>query len=755
MAVPAVEERTYLRTAVGTTEPEAPAVTVVGIDPILDPQVHDLRVVSGATLSRRDEAVALISERLAREDGLGVGSELTIDGPGASERFRVIGLIEGDGPLVGAFGRVVILPIEAAMRVFALDGVRRVDLRLSEGATVDAVEADLVARLTNEPYVLASPRDLAASLRASTADFRGTTALIAGVALFGGAFLIFNTLSMTVAERVREVGLLRAAGATRGQITGFILAGAAVLGVIGSLLGLLAGVALAAAMRGYVETVSSLAIDRIEISPAALAVAGAIGVVVTIAAALEPAWRAGRISPVEALRLRAEPLRAQTARLRWLVAVFVAIAVMALLVWPRGAGTGGALRSLAVYAILLLVTVVSPFVLGPLGRLAGAPFAAVLRFEERLARASLTRDRSRTALTVGALTIGLALIVAIGGVAQNARQAAGAWLERVVPGDEVLTSIRPIPADEEVAAELALMPGVARVTPVATFEVAFRGIRLDAAAVVGADVLADGRLDFVAGDRTAALNGLDEGGTAVLPLAQADRLGLRVGDPMAIPVGGGRTVELRVTGIVERTLPGRAGETVLVGWSDATGSFGVRGADFFAVRFAPDATPTQRAELEGAAREIALDPSSLDRVEQAVSDALGRVFGLFDALALVAVLVAALGIVNTLTMNVLERVREIGVLRAIGMTRRQVGRMVVVEAGILGLLGAILGALTGLAAGAVMLAFAGGGGAFGLEIPWIPLALCFILGVGISMAAAWYPARLAGRLSIVRAVQFE
>jgi putative ABC transport system permease protein len=408
-----------------------------------------------------------------------------------------------------------------------------------------------------------------------------------------------------------------------------------------------------------------------------------------------------------------------------------------------------------VYAILLVAAVVTPFVLAPLGRLAGVPFAALGRLEERLARAAFVRDRSRTALTVGALTVGLAMIVAIGGVAQNARRAAGAWLEGVVPGDVVLTAIRPRDVDEASIAELRTMPGVARLTPVATFELAFRGVRLDAAAVVGRDVLADGRLTFDAGDRTAALTALDEGGTVVLPSAMAARLGIGVGDTMRFAIGGGEGVELRVTGVAARTLPGRAGETALVGWPDATEHFAVRGADFFAVRFEAAATAPDREAVAAAARQAALDVNSLERVEEAVSDALGRVFGLFDALALVAVVVAALGIVNTLTMNVVERVRELGVLRAAGMTRRQVGRMVVVEAGILGLVGAILGAIAGLAAGVVLLAFAAGRLDLELELPWASLAVCFGLGIGVSMIAAWYPARLAARLAIVRAVQYE
>ena len=122
----------------------------------------------------------------------------------------------------------------------------------------------------------------------------------------------------------------------------------------------------------------------------------------------------------------------------------------------------------------------------------------------------------------------------------------------------------------------------------ASFEAAFRGVRLDVAAVVGRDLLADGRLTFVDGDRTAALNALDEGGSAVVPASLARSLGLRVGDEAELPVGGGAVVRLRIVGIVERSIPGRTGEAMLVGWSDATDGFGVSGADSFAVRFAPD-----------------------------------------------------------------------------------------------------------------------------------------------------------------------
>ncbi|HEY3164819.1 MAG TPA: FtsX-like permease family protein, partial [Candidatus Limnocylindrales bacterium] len=166
------------------------------------------------------------------------------------------------------------------------------------------------------------------------------------------------------------------------------------------------------------------------------------------------------------------------------------------------------------------------------------------------------------------------------------------------------------------------------------------------------------------------------------------------------------------------------------------------------------AEASARPVLEAAAREVALEPNPVTVVAGAVDNALSEVFGLFDALALVAVVVAALGIVNTLTVSVLERVRELGVLRAAGMTRGQVRRTVVVEAGILGIVGSALGVATGLVAGAVLILLSGGGPPI-LDLPWASIAVAVVLGVGVSMVAAWYPARLASRLAIVAAVQHE
>ena len=774
VAAPLLEQRTYLQRDPLTT-PEAAAgayqapVAVVGIDPSIDDGspggIHDVRLASGVPLGAGTTPDALVPSALARQLGLSLGSSVTILGTNGPVRFKVIGLLAGGGPDPTAAGRAIVIPLAASASLFGSRGASWVDVTIGSGASPDGVIAELDQRLTFEPYVLADRADLASSLRASTAGFQAMTALIAAVTLFGGAFLIFNTLSMTLSERVREIGLLRAAGTTRSQVHRIVVLQALVLGVAGSGMGLLVGFGLSILIAGTVRSLGDgVPIDGPVVPLVGLVLSAVVGVLVTLAASLEPAIQAGRISPIEALRPAHSSRGSVASQLRWAVAVVVTVGVAGLALWPIGLGQSGsgsdtatALgRPLLVYAVLLVVTLLTPLILGPLGRLAGLPFALFLPVEARLSRGSLARDRKRTALTVGALTIGLAMIVALGGLAGDARSSTDAWLTDVVPGDQIVTSIRPVAADEGVAQQLAAVDGVATVSPIARFALAFRGVRLDAAAVSGSDLAIDGRLTFVAGDRRAALAALDMGGSIVVPQAVADQFGLQVGDTLELPIGGGQAVNERIVGIVARGLPGQSGEAVLVGWSDATGRFGVLGADAFAVRFKPNRVADAGPALAAVAQGLALEPTPLSGIEGAISDAFGHVFGLFDALALLAVLIAGLGIVNTLTMNVYERVREIGVLRAAGMTRRQIWRMVVVEAGILGVVGAFLGCLAGVLLSVALGTVVGlGGGRGGLTIPWLSIVLAAGFGIGIAMLAAFQPARIASRISIVRAVQFE
>lgn len=763
LTAPAIERRSFLAPRTGRPLATDP-VTVLGIDPAREPRVRDLVLASGSALADPGEPGALVSERLAAAEGLDLGSELGILGAGAPVRVRVVGILAGDGPALGSAGRTVVLPIATAAALAGSDetpepgaapsGITRIDVLLAAGADVAMVTAGLEAALTAEPYVLSVPRDVAATLRASSADVRAMMALLAAITLFAAAFLILNTLAMTVVERIRELGLLRAAGAGRGQVVRVVVTQALLLGTAGSVLGVALGALLAQVVAAWLRASGSVTIDAPLLTPEVLAAGFLGGLVVTIVAALEPARRAGGVSPVAALRARSDPTVAVRARSRWLIAVVVAVGVLAVLLLPGGSTSPSAIiRTAAVYALLLAAVLLTPVLLGPLGRVAGLPFGLALRLEERLARAAIARDRGRTTLTVGALVVGLAMVVALGAVAANARVAATAWLGDVVPGDEVLTAIAPAPVGEGgVDEELAAIDGVGLASPVATFDLAFRGTRLEAVAVRGSDLDADGRLSFTAGDRAAALAAVDAGGAVIVSRSRAERLGVGLGDWLAVVTTGG-LVELEVAGIVERSFPGRTGEAVLVGWSDALDRFGVAGADAIAIRYRPGAGPDARDAVRAFATERALTVAPLSSVEGALGDALDRVFGLLDLLALAAVVIAGLGIVNTLSMDTWERVRELGMLRAVGMSRRQVWRSVLVEAGILGAIGGVMGSLAGIGVGMLLVLTAGGRLEAGIRLPWTSIGFAIVLAVTLAMVAAAQPARIAGSRSIVSAVR--
>jgi len=782
VAALALERMTYLATSL-TQTPSAklpPPVTVLGIDPIQEPILHDLPLVSGRLLAAADGQSALITQTLASGEGLGVGGTITLNGTVASgpQAFKIVGIVTGNGPLPEAGGRLIFLSLDSAQALFDTKGFTRVDLRAAPGVPVEELMGQLDVTIQTEPYLLSRTQDLADSLRAETADFRVALLLVAAVVLFAGAFLIFNTLSMTVAERGREVGLLRAAGTTRSQVMSFVLLQAFVLGVVGSILGVVWGIGMAVLTLAWVGSSGSITVAAPSLSAGSIAMALLIGIAITLAASLEPAWRAGRIPPVEALRRGPSGAVAGAARLRWLVVVFGVLALAALAVWPRASGGGNAAAEslvtgsgsglwapLAVYGLLLVTVLLVPLLLVPLLRVAGLPFR-IFRNEERLARSSLTRDRSRTALTAGALVVALAMVVALGTAAQNVRKVGSNWLAETIPGSELLTSIRPVSTTGPIKDELAAIRGVKSISAIGIFGAPWvyttqadgrshkSVVRQQAAAIVGRDFLTDGRLTFVSGDRTSALGALDSSGSVIVPKSLADAAGIRVGDTIEFATGPSPT-SLRVVGIVAHSIPSEAQEAILVGWSDAMGQFGVTGADFYAVRFLPGQEMDGRAALDSAATSYALQPSNLDRVAGTVGDALDRIFRLLDALALIAVLVAGLGMFNTFSMSVLERGREIGVLRATGMTSRQVWGMVVIEAGILGVVGALVGAVAGLVVGALLVFWSSGGFGLAFDPPWVSVGLAFCFGVLVSITASIYPAGMASRQSIVHGLQHE
>ena len=478
--------------------------------------------------------------------------------------------------------------------------------------------------------------------------------------------------------------------------------------------------------------------------------------------------------PIEALR-RGPALAAPAQRLLRLAVAGAAATLVGLVVLVAGGWAGDGVTAaapgsgpldpqalaaaggaLGILVLLLVAGLVAPLVLriaGGLVALLALPFRRSVRAEVRLARGAVSHDPGRIAVSLAALTVGLALVVALAGVAEGTRRAGEAWLSDVAPADLVVEAIAPVPVD--FGGDLAAVPGVGSVTPIRLFDVAIAGRQASAMAVDPRGYGALGALTVEGGDRQAAFAALQAGGAVLVPRSVADRFGLRTGDPLSLRTAQG-VAQLRVAAIVAHSLPGSSGESVVVSQSDAVRSLGIAGASMFLVKAAPGAMPGLDGRLSALAAQYAMSVVLPSAVGGAITGALDRTFGLLDLLALAAVLVAVLCILDVLAMDVAQRVGELGILRAAGLTRRQAWRSVVLEAGVLGLAGALLGIAVGVVASVAVLVLGGTSGFHAsLGVPWSAIALALVLGVGGSVLAAAYPAHLASRVEIARALRVE
>jgi putative ABC transport system permease protein len=439
--------------------------------------------------------------------------------------------------------------------------------------------------------------------------------------------------------------------------------------------------------------------------------------------------------------------------------VELALVVIGLLAYPLARGNASLPAVLLALALLVGGAGATAAAIQPLSRIVGRPFAAYFGAEGMLGRAQLGRDRARSGLTVGALLIGLAAVVALGTVAQSARGTAERWVSSILPGGYAVRFSGPVPI-KDFQPELAATAGAAFATPIAEFpavEVTLAGDQREVS-LAGIDPAAfqrAGSLIFTSGDRSAALAALGRGDTVLVPEPFASRDGLKVGDTVRIGLPGRTTHQLRVAGIVAYSLPSRTGEgDLLVSMADAKAAFGVTDASLWALGRRPGISDTAfRAAVDSAAKGLGGVGLTASDLAGDLSRSLDRLIGLFDALALIAVLIAALGIVNTLSVGVVERVREIAILRSHGMTVRQVQAMVVTEAAIIGVVGALAAAVTGVLV-AWALVGVGSSADFGaISIPWLLLVITVLLGTGVAALAGIYPARMAARLPVVSSLR--
>jgi putative ABC transport system permease protein len=394
----------------------------------------------------------------------------------------------------------------------------------------------------------------------------------------------------------------------------------------------------------------------------------------------------------------------------------------------------------------------------PLSRVVGRPFEWFFGAEGLLGRANLGRDRPRTGLTVGALIIALSAVVTLGVVAESARATADRWVGSILPGGYAIRFALPIEIDQ-FRPDLESTAGAGAASPIAEFPLvvkeADRQVEASVAGIEPRVFEGTNSLIFTRGDRAAAFAALRAGGSILVPEPVATRDGIGVGSTVELAKPGGKAQGFTVVGIIAYTLPATSPDgAFLISLADARAHFGASAAALWVLVPQPGITEAAfRTSVGDKAAAYAAEMLTARDLSSDLERSLDRLIGLFDVLAVLAVVIAGLGIVNTLAVSVVERAREIAILRSHGTTTGQVQAMVVSEAAIMGAIGGIAAVVTGML---MSMAVVGGTAprdfGAGLAIPWPLLISVVLLGTGIAAAAGIYPARLAARISIVGSI---
>ncbi len=693
----------------------------------------------------------VIDAGTAEKQGYAVGDSIAVQTRGPARKAEITGIASfGDVDSIGT-ATFALFDLEAAQRLFGKKG--RYDEILVAGG--DDVRRTLAGALPQ--YQVQTPEEhdrfTLDGLKEFVSFIQVFLLAFGGVAVFVGAFTIYNTLSITVAQRSRELALMRAIGATRRQVLRAVVIEALVIGLVASLVGVIAGLGLAKLLSSVLASVGvDLPQTGTVFATRTVVVALLVGVVVTVVAGLGPAQRATRVSPVTAMREGAEvpPGRIGRHATKFAAAVgAVALAILGLGLFGPGIDPEGRLALLGPGALLLFVAValVSPRLVPPLASLLGRPAARLAGSAGVLARRNAMRNPGRTAVTAAALMIGIALVAFSAVLGNGMRESTKGAIADSVKADYVLVgSDAWSQIDPNATNVAAALPGV----ELATGVVQDRGRALgEEVAVDGVDPAAVGE---VLGEEAYASLAGGNPSAAVVTERFADEHDLAEGDPIAVTAPSGKRLDLRVAAIShpDRFDPLAMGQ-VTIARAVYDGAFAEDRERFAFVNGADASATSLKRGLDGFA-DVKVQSRAEFETEQAAW--VDQVLGIFYVLLGLAVIVSLFGIVNTLALSVLERTRELGMLRAIGMTRRQVRRMVRHESVVTALIGATLGIAIGLfLAGLATAALSGEGLRF--AVPVGSLVAFTVVAALAGVLAAIGPARRASRLDPLRALQYE
>ncbi|MFH9608091.1 ABC transporter permease [Streptomyces sp. NPDC017448] len=725
--------------------------------------LRSMKITSGH--APRGPTEVMIDADTAKKHKLKMGDELRTIAATGDLRAKISGIATFTVTNPGA--AVVYLDTATAQKhlLGAPDVFSQILVSAKSGVSDTQLKKNVAAALDGSgAYALRTQKEAADANKDDMGAFLGVMKYamlgFAGIAFLVGIFLIVNTFSMLVAQRTREIGLMRAIGSSRKQVNRSVLVEAVLLGIVGSVLGVVAGVGLAVGLMQLMTAVGlELSTGDLTIVWTTPVLGLLLGIVVTVLAAYIPARRAGKVSPMAALRDAGTPADGRSGRVRAGIGLVLTAAGGAAL-WVT-TQAGKATEGSVYLALGVVLTLIGFIVIGPLlaGVVVRALSVVVLRFfgpVGRLAERNALRNPRRTGATGAALMIGLALVACLSVVGSSMVASATEELDKSVGADFIVQDSgagRPIVP--QAAEAVHAVSGLEHVT-----DYAFLGAKITAPngktedkGIVAADPTyrQDVRRTALSGDLAKAY------GKNAMSVGEdyAKKHGVKVGDTITVAFKEGKTAKLTVAAVTSDDSNIDRGAM----YTNLTTAASYVPADRMpqnAAMFAKAEEGKEKeayAELKSALAEYPVyGVQNQADFKEMLKDQIGQLLNIVYGLLALAIIVAILGVVNTLALSVVERTREIGLMRAIGLSRRQLRRMIRLESVVIALFGALLGLGLGMGWGTAAQKLLALEGLVVLEIPWPTILTVFACSALVGLFAALVPAFRAGRMNVLNAI---
>ena len=716
-----------------------------------NPDLSVSTITQGRAPERRDEVA--VDDLVFPKLDIPIDGDVTVVTPTGRISAKLVGSFKygTTGGLAGA--TITAFTPERAQELFAEPGQwQGVEVAAADGFS-DQQVADNVAAALGQGWDVKTRdqqvEESAAVLRQGLGFISYILVGFAGIALFVAAFLIYNTFAMLVAQRGREMALLRAVGSSRGQVLRSVLVEALVLALVAAVIGIGLGYLIARLLVALLGGIGLSLTSGVALTGQAVVWAVVLAVVVTVLSALLPAIRAARTPPIAALREADTPVE-KPGMIRTLIGAV--LLVLALAGLASAFRTDPAVQLVALSALLLLISTV---LLAPVLAVGAAKLAAVLMrvggVSGRLAGRNAERGPRRVAATASALMIGLALVTTVSVVVASARESINQLIETSFGADYIVATQTGNPFSQNIANRLREVPEVEYVISQSQGPARVDGEDQFITAMGGGPITTVFDLDVDSGEVADLTQG-----TAVADSEWAAAAGATVGDRVTVLFPSGQTQGFTLAGIFAKTDAGLLSGLIIP--KEDYRAVGGAGQDtLLFVSLKPDADSAAALEqVEAVTAENpllqVLDQTEIkERNSQQINQLLYLIYGMLG----LSIIIAALGVVNTMALSVLERTREIGLLRAVGASRRQVRRMIRWEAVLVAFTGALVGVLVGLLAGVALRQSLSEDGIAVLVIPMATVIVILVLAIVLGVLAAALPARRAARLDILGAISTE